>query len=232
MAAALAGIGFDVGLCGRRAGTLAESAAAIESAGGVALPVVCDVGERAAVGRLLDTIVRWRGRVDILVNNAGMLGPNDPAANYPADAFEEVMATNVLGAFHCAQCAFRVMCDQSPQGGRIINIGSLSGKVPRPNAIGYTVSKHAVTGLTRALALEGRRHGIVCTQIDIGNAATDMTERFAQQALQADGTYAAEPRFDPIHAAGLVAFLARLPLDVNVPSVTMMASAMPYGGRG
>ena len=168
----------------------------------------------------------------MLVNNAGVFGAPAAVEDYPADLWSATIETNLTGAFLCAQAAFRQMIRQQPSGGRIINNGSLSAQVPRPNAVAYTASKHGITGLTKALALEGRRHGIACGQIDIGNAATEMTRQLEVGALQADGSILGEPTMSADDVADAVLYMASLPLSANVLSMTVMASGMPFVGRG
>jgi NAD(P)-dependent dehydrogenase (short-subunit alcohol dehydrogenase family) len=170
--------------------------------------------------------------VDVLVNNAGTFGPAGEVDEVPVDAWRATVEVNLTGAFLCARAAVRLMKAQDPRGGRVINNGSLSAHVPRPGSVAYTATKHAVTGLTRAIALDGRAHGIACGQIDIGNAATEMTAGIAVGARQADGSLRPEPTFDPAHVADAVVRMARLPLEVNVPTMTIMATGMPYLGRG
>jgi NAD(P)-dependent dehydrogenase (short-subunit alcohol dehydrogenase family) len=182
----------------------------------------------ALFARVLD---EW-GRVDLLFNNAGVFGTPAPIDEFAHDQWRAVVDTNLSGCFYCAQEAFRAMKAQRPQGGRIINNGSISAAVPRPNAIAYTATKHAVTGLTRAIALEGRPFQIACGQIDIGNAATDLAAHIGKGTVQAGGSIAAEPMMDLGHAADAVVHMAGLPLDANVLFMTIMATAMPFVGRG
>ena len=196
------------------------------------MPVVADVTDEQSVRNLFAAALQTYGRVDLLFNNAGTAARAGPIGELPLKSFTHVMAANVTGAFLCAREAFRVMAAQSPRGGRIINNGSISSQVPRPNSVPYTVSKHAITGLTRALALEGRALDIACGQIDIGNAATDMTEPMLSGVLQADGRTAPEPVFDVARVADTVLFMAGLPLDANVLFLTVMATKMPFVGRG
>jgi NAD(P)-dependent dehydrogenase (short-subunit alcohol dehydrogenase family) len=219
-----------VALAGRRSDALEETVAALPAQGGFAVPT--DVGDPRSVEALFDLVARRAGRLDVLVNNAGTFGPSAPVAEYPLDGWSSTIATNLTGPFLCAQAAFRQMLRQRPSGGRIINNGSLSAQVPRPNAIAYTASKHGMTGLTRALALEGRAHNIACGQIDIGNAATEMTRQMGSGVLQADGAIEAEPTMSAEHVADAVLYMASLPLDANVLSMTVMASGMPFVGRG
>jgi NAD(P)-dependent dehydrogenase (short-subunit alcohol dehydrogenase family) len=172
------------------------------------------------------------GRLDLLVNNAGTFGRSSPIEDYPLETWSETIQTNLTGAFMCAQRAFRQMLRQRPSGGRIINNGSISAQVPRPQAVAYSASKHGMTGLTKALALEGRPHRIACGQIDIGNATTEMTDQLAAGALQPDGSVLAEPTIPAEHVAEAVLYMASLPLEANVLSITVMATQMPFVGRG
>ncbi|WP_042364026.1 SDR family oxidoreductase [Streptacidiphilus neutrinimicus] len=227
-ARALGRAGWTVVLTGRREDALRETAAEIAQA----WVQPADVTDEAAVAALFDRIADRYGRLDLLFNNAGSFGTSAPAAELPADRWRAVIDVNLTGAFLVAQRAFVLMREQSPSGGRIINNGSISAQVPRPNSVAYTATKHAMTGLTKSLALEGRSHRIPVGQIDIGNAATEMTERMTQGILQADGRIAVEPVMDAAHVASTVVHLASLPLDVNVPFMTVMATGMPFAGRG
>ena len=227
----LAGAGFMVALAGRRIETLEQTQSELPaSPGSFAVPT--DVSDPASVERLFAEVVTDAGRVDLLVNNAGTFGPGAPVGEYPTEGWESTIAVNLTGAFLCARAAFRVMARQSPSGGRIINNGSISAHVPRPNAVAYTASKHGITGLTKALALEGRALGIACGQIDIGNAATEMTRQIEAGALQADGSIRPEPTISAEHVADAVLYMAGLPLEANVLTMTVMASGMPFVGRG
>jgi NAD(P)-dependent dehydrogenase (short-subunit alcohol dehydrogenase family) len=172
------------------------------------------------------------GRVDLLFNNAGTFGAPAPLEDVSFEQWQAIVATNLTGAFLCAQEAFRAMKDQRPRGGRIVNNGSISAHAPRPYAVGYTATKHAITGLTKAIALEGRAHDIACGQIDVGNAATEMTAAMTQGVPQADRSIAAEPTMDAAHVADAVLYMAGLPLDANVLFLTVMATTMPFVGRG
>ncbi|MEV7541907.1 SDR family oxidoreductase [Streptomyces sp. NPDC089915] len=232
VALALAGAGWSVAVAGRRTGPLEETAAAAGEGADV-LPVRADVSDPGDVTALFETVRERYGRLDLLFNNAGTFGP----AGVPLEAisyedWRQVVDVNLTGAFLCAQGAFRVMKDQDPQGGRIINNGSISAHVPRPNSIAYTATKHAMTGLTKSLSLDGRPHRIACGQIDIGNAATDMTARMQTGILQANGQLAVEPVMDAADVARTVLHMAELPLEANVQFATVMATAMPYIGRG
>ncbi|KUJ37228.1 3-oxoacyl-ACP reductase [Streptomyces albus subsp. albus] len=225
----LAEAGWSVALAGRRAEPLRETA---RLAGPGALPVVADVSRPHQVDTLFAAVREHFGRLDLLFNNAGAFGPRVPLEELSHADWQAVVDTNLTGAFLCAQAAFRAMRAQDPQGGRIINNGSLSAHTPRPDSIAYTATKHAVTGLTKSLSLDGRRYGIACGQIDIGNAATEMTERMSTGTLQADGELRAEPVMDAADVARTVRHMASLPLEANVQFATVMATAMPYIGRG
>jgi NAD(P)-dependent dehydrogenase (short-subunit alcohol dehydrogenase family) len=228
MATALLDAGYRVALAGRRRETLEESAAGRDGA----LVVPTDVADEASVARLFAAVrERWH-RVDLLVNNAGMFGPSGSVDEIAVADWTATVATNLTGSFLCAREAFAAMRAQRPQGGRIINNGSVSAHVPRPGSAAYTASKHAITGLTKSIALDGRRYAIACGQIDIGNAATDMTAGIAVGARQADGIVRPEPTFDPVHAAEAVLMMARLPLEANIPFLTITATTMPFLGRG
>ena len=227
----LAGAGYRVALAGRRMETLDETLSQL-AADAEPFAVPTDVTEPDSVAALFDAVAQRAGRVDVLVNNAGVFGAGAPIEDYPYDAWAETVQTNLTGAFLCAQAAFRQMIRQRPSGGRIVNNGSLSAHVPRPNAVAYTATKHGISGLTKALALEGRRHGIACGQIDIGNAATEMTSQIEAGALQADGSIMAEPTMSADAVADAVLYMVELPLTANVLSMTVMASGMPYVGRG
>jgi NAD(P)-dependent dehydrogenase (short-subunit alcohol dehydrogenase family) len=228
VARALLGAGYSTVLAGRREATLRETAGDEEGA----LIVPADVTDPASVDRLFAATRDAHGRVDLLFNNAGVFGPHAPVEDVTAEQWSNVVATNLTGAFLCAQAAFRAMKEQRPRGGRIVNNGSISAHVPRPHAIAYTATKHAVTGLTRGLALEGRAHDIACGQIDVGNAATEMTAAMERGVMQADGSVAPEPTMAARNVAEAVLYMARLPLDANVLFLTVMATTMPYVGRG
>ena len=228
VAVALLDAGYHVALAGRREQTLREVAGDRENA----LVVRTDVAVEADVDHLFDTVETAWGRLDLLVNNAGTNGRAAPVEDLSADLWNKVIGTNLTGSFLCARAAFRVMKRQRPRGGRIINNGSLSAHVPRPNSAAYTASKHAVTGLTRVLSLEGRQHDIACGQIDIGNAETAMTARMADGVPQADGSIRPEPRMDVSAVSDAVLYMAGLPLTANVQFMTVMATTMPFIGRG
>ncbi|CAL9578101.1 3-phenylpropionate-dihydrodiol_cinnamic acid-dihydrodiol dehydrogenase [Streptomyces sp. enrichment culture] len=222
--------GWSVVLAGRRAQTLEETA---EAAGGETLTVPTDVSQPADVEALFAAAVGRFGRVDLLFNNAGTSGPGGvPVEELPYEAWRHVVDTNLNGAFLCAQAAYRQMKRQTPQGGRIINNGSVSAHVPRPRSVAYTATKHALTGLTKSLALDGRPYRIAVGQIDIGNAATEMTERMQKGVLQANGEIAPEPVMDVADVARTVRHMAELPLEANVQFATVLATGMPYVGRG
>jgi NAD(P)-dependent dehydrogenase (short-subunit alcohol dehydrogenase family) len=233
---ALLGAGYRVALAGRREDalreTLADGAGAGAGAATRAIVVPTDVTDPVAVRALYARVGDELGRVDVLFNNAGTFGVPAPIEDVGFEQWQAIVATNLTGAFLCAQEAFRAMKDQRPQGGRIINNGSISAHVPRPYAIGYTATKHAVTGLTKAIALEGRAYDVACGQIDIGNAATEMTAAMTHGVPQADGSIAAEPTMDAAHVAQAVLYMAGLPLDANVLFLTVMATTMPFVGRG
>ncbi len=224
--------GFTVVLAGRRAEPLQTLAAEAETRGQTALAVPTDVSDPVSVEALFATIERSFGRLDVLFNNAGVNAPAVPMDELPLDKWFSVINTNVTGVFLCARAAFGLMRRQSPQGGRNITNGSISAHTPRPFTAPYTISKHAVTGLTKALALDGRAFNIVASQIDIGNALTELSERMTRGVLQANGTVAPEPMMDATHVANAVRHIAGLPLEANVLNMTIMASAMPFVGRG
>jgi NAD(P)-dependent dehydrogenase (short-subunit alcohol dehydrogenase family) len=230
VAIALAEAGFAVVVAGRRLEPLEETTA---QAGDDALALTCDVRDPASVRAVFAEIEERFGRLDLLFNNAGVNAPAVPMDELDPDQWAAVVDTNLTGAFLCTREAFRLMKRQMPRGGRIVNNGSISAHVPRPNSAPYTAAKHGITGLTRATMLDGRAFGICCGQIDIGNAATELTEPMRTSGvLQADGTTALEPTIDVSHVASAVVYMAQLPLDVNVPFVTIMANEMPYAGRG
>ncbi|MCY4068393.1 MAG: SDR family NAD(P)-dependent oxidoreductase [Acidimicrobiaceae bacterium] len=231
-AAALGADGWTVVAAGRRLDRLSVTARLVDEAGGSGSAVAVDVADPESVADLFERIRRDHGRLDLLFNNAGVASPSVPVEEVRLDDWQRVIDVNVTGSFLCARAAFAAMKDQDPSGGRIINNGSVAAQVPRLYATAYTVSKHAITGLTKSLALEGRAFGIACGQIDIGNARTDMTAQTSSGAYQADGTLAAEHTFDAAHAGRAVAHMADLPCDTNVLSMTVMASGMPFVGRG
>jgi NAD(P)-dependent dehydrogenase (short-subunit alcohol dehydrogenase family) len=227
---ALLGDGDTVYLAGRRLALLEETAA--ESAGGEAIPIQADVTDPASVETLFAQIAARHGRLDVLFNNAGLAAPSTNFGEVTWTQWREMMAVNLDGMFLCASAAFRMMRDQQPQGGRIINNGSISAHAPRPGSAPYTASKHAVTGLTKSISLDGRAFGIACGQIDIGNAATAMTMRMTAGVPQADGRLAVEPRMDVADVGRTILFMAGMPADANVQFITVMATHMPFIGRG
>jgi NAD(P)-dependent dehydrogenase (short-subunit alcohol dehydrogenase family) len=227
---ALAEAGFAVVLAGRRERLLEEAA---EAAGNGAVPIACNVRDPTMVSALFDEVEARFGRLDVLFNNAGIGAPGVPLEELSLDDWAGVVETNLTGAFLCTQHAFRLMKRQRPRGGRIINNGSISASVPRPNSVAYTATKHAITGLTRSTSLDGRAFDIACGQIDVGNAATDLTERFQTTGMpQADGSTRQEPTIDVDHVARAVVYMATLPLDANVQFMTLAATKMPFIGRG
>jgi NAD(P)-dependent dehydrogenase (short-subunit alcohol dehydrogenase family) len=243
---ALLGAGWQVALAGRRVEALEQTAAPANAAvpgdpdrsgdpgwsGDSVLVVPADVTSAASVAGLFRAVRdRW-GRLDLLVNNAGVFGPPAGVDELDLADWQQVVNTNLTGAFLCAQHAVRMMKAQDPRGGRIINNGSISAHTPRPNSVAYTATKHAITGLTKSISLDGRADGIACGQIDIGNAATELTEQFSRGVVQANGTVAAEPTFDARHVADAVLYMAALPLEANVQFLTITATTMPYIGRG
>ncbi|MEU2114494.1 SDR family oxidoreductase [Streptomyces sp. NPDC016459] len=231
VALALAAAGWSVALAGRRAEALEETAAAAASAEALCVPT--DVTSAEQVTALFAAVRDRYGRVDLLFNNAGTFaGGGVPVEDLDPATWRAVVDVNLTGSFLCAQAAFRTMKDQDPQGGRIINNGSISAHVPRPHSIAYTATKHAMTGLTKSLSLDGRPYRIACGQLDIGNAATEMTARMQTGILQANGELAAEPVMDAADVAATVVHMASLPLEANVQFATVMATRMPYIGRG
>lgn len=224
----LASAGHHVIFAGR---TVESLQASVDLAGSGEF-LVLDVTEEAAVEATFADIADRHGRVDVLVNSAGVFGAQRPIAQTPLTEWTQTMAVNVTGSFLCARAAMRLMAAQEPRGGRIVNIGSVSAQVPRPQATAYTVSKFAINGLTRALALEGRDGDVAVGQVDIGNAATALTSGISSGSLQADGTIRSEPTFDVRHVGTTIAHIASLPIDVSVPFLTMMATRMPLLGRG
>jgi len=224
--------GYSVVLAGRRAATLEETAARAQPDGGPMLVVPADISDPASVRALFARAGEAFGRLDVLFNNAGIGAPGIPMEDLTFEQWSAVVGTNLTGAFLCAQEAIRIMKAQEPRGGRIINNGSISAHTPRPNSAPYTATKHAMTGLTKCIALDGRKYDIACSQIDVGNAATEMSARMARGVPQADGTRAVEPRMDVQHVADAVLYIANLPLDTNVQFMTVMATKMPFIGRG
>jgi NAD(P)-dependent dehydrogenase (short-subunit alcohol dehydrogenase family) len=231
-ALALLGEGYAVVLAGRRKEPLEETAGAVTSSGARTLVVPTDVGDPASVRALFATTKETFGRLDVLFNNAGHGAPAVPLEDLTYEQWKGVVDANLTGAFLCTQEAFKIMKSQEPRGGRIINNGSISAHVPRPNSAPYTATKHGITGLTRSTSLDGRKYDIACGQIDIGNAETPMTARMKKGVLQAHGPVAVEPTMDVQHVARAVVFMANLPLDANVQFMTIMATKMPFIGRG
>jgi len=228
----LQGDGYAVALAGRRAEALEETASAASAGGGEMLVVPTDVGDAAAVAVLFSETKARFGRLDVLFNNAGMAAPPVPMEDLEPAQWQAVVDVNLTGCFLCAQEAIRIMKAQDPKGGRIINNGSISAHVPRPNTAPYTATKHAITGLTRSIALDGRQHDIACSQIDIGNALTELAAAFTKGVPQADGSIKAEATMDVGHVADTVLYMANLPLEANVLFTTIMATKMPFVGRG
>ncbi|HKY18114.1 MAG TPA: SDR family oxidoreductase [Rhizomicrobium sp.] len=229
VAQALAAAGWQLALVGRQQQTLEETA---KGQKGDHLIVPADIGDPAAVKAVFAQIKTKFGRLDMLFNNAGMSAPAIPIEELSFEQWQAVVSVNLTGAFLCTQEAVRLMKSQDPRGGRIINNGSISADRPRPHSAPYTATKHAITGLTKSIILDGRPFDITAGQIDIGNAATEMTQRMAQGVLQPDGRLAVEPRMDVTHVAQAVTYMAGLPLESNVPFLTVMATKMPLFGRG
>ncbi|MBZ5575693.1 MAG: SDR family oxidoreductase [Acidobacteriia bacterium] len=223
---------YSVVLAGRRADKLAETAAAATAGGGPMLAVSTDVSRPEAVRALFARTKEEFGRLDLLFNNAGANAPGIPMEDLTYEQWSDVVGANLTGAFLCAQEAIKIMKAQEPRGGRIINNGSLSAHAPRPNSAPYTVTKHGMTGLTKCISLDGRKYDIACGQIDIGNAVTEMTERMGKGVPQPNGTRMVEPRMNAQHVADAVLYMANLPLDANVQFMTVMATTMPFVGRG
>ncbi|MBL6454139.1 SDR family oxidoreductase [Belnapia sp. T6] len=231
-ALALLGGGWTVALAGRRKDALEETVGLAGDAASRALPVPTDVGDPKSVNALFDKLKAEWGRLDFLFNNAGGNVPAGPIEDLAYEDWARVVQVNLTGSFLCAQAAFRIMKNQSPQGGRIVNNGSISAHVPRPESVAYTSTKHAITGLTKTLALDGRAFDIVSGQVDIGNAATPMTARMAKGVKQANGEMKVEPTFDVAHVGSTILMMANLPLDANIQFVTITASKMPWIARG
>lgn len=229
VALALARDGWTVAMSGRRLRALEEAAT---EGGSRCVPMQCDTTDETAVDALFRRIATELGRLDLLFNNAGTASPPAPLDQTSPAAWRSVIDTNLTGTFLCTRAAFALMRQQTPRGGRIINNGSIAASTPRPGMVAYTASKHAVTGLTRATSLEGRPYDIACGQIDIGNTATEMASAMAKGTLQADGSLKVEPTFDVQHVADAVLYMAGLPLAANVLFMTVMATTMPYVGRG
>lgn len=231
-ALALARAGWDVVLVGRRAQALDDTKAMLPEAAERLHPMPADVSQYAEVQALFEQISKQFGRLDLLFNNAGRGAPAVPIEELPVQTWLDVVNVNLNGMFFCAREAIRLMKEQSPQGGRIINNGSISAHTPRPYSIAYTATKHAVSGLTKSISLDTRAYRIACTQLDIGNAATEMTDRMAKGILQADGSTKVEPRMDVNHVADTIVQIAGFPLETNVQSMVIMATNMPFVGRG
>lgn len=232
VALAMNSAGYTIWLAGRRVANLEQTAAMSASAGGKMYPVATDISQHDSVQALFAKIRSESGRLDVLFNNAGVHAPGIAIEDLSYAQWSEVVSVNLTGAFLCAQEAIRLMKAQRPRGGRIINNGSLAAHVPRPLSAPYTATKHAITGLTKCISLDGRAHDIVCGQIDIGNALTDMSNNWAAGTLQANGDTLVEPRLEVKHVAEVVLYMAGLPLHANVQFITLMASQMPFIGRG
>ena len=232
VAVALAQNGYSVVLAGRRKEPLEATALEVKHANAQSLVVPADINDPGAVRDLFAKTKDAFGRLDLLFNNAGISGRAIPLEDLTYDQWKSIVDTNLTGTFLCTQEAFKIMKSQEPRGGRIINNGSISAHAPRPNSAPYTASKHGVTGLTKATSLDGRKYDIACGQIDIGNASTPMAERMKKGVPQANGTVAIEPTMDPADVARAVVYMASLPLDANVQFMTVMATKMPFVGRG
>ncbi len=232
VAVALAHAGYAIAIAGRRREPLEATVAAAAASGAPTLAIPTDVSDPASVKTLFGATREKFGRLDLLFNNAGVGARPLPLEDLPFEQWQKVIEINLSGAFLCTQEAFRIMKAQQPQGGRIVNNGSISAHAPRPNSAPYTASKHGMTGLTKATSLDGRKYNIACGQIDIGNAATEMTARMGQGVPQANGAIEVEPTFDANNVARAVIYMASLPLDANVLFMTVMATKMPFVGRG
>lgn len=228
----LLGAGWNVAVAGRREQPLAETVTPGGWSPDAAVAVSTDVTMPESVAALFAAVRQRWGRLDLLVNNAGVFGPAGAVDEITWPQWQQIVDTNLTGAFLCAHHAVQMMKTQDPRGGRIINNGSISAHSPRPRSVGYTATKHAITGLTKSIALDGRNFDIACGQIDIGNAATEMTQGISHGALQPDGSVRAEPTFDARHVAAAVLYMAALPLDANVQFLTITATRMPFIGRG
>ncbi|TPK47309.1 MULTISPECIES: SDR family oxidoreductase [unclassified Mesorhizobium] len=232
VATALLKAGWNTVFCGRRKALLDEAIAAAGQTDAKALAVACDISKPGEVDDLFETVAEAFGRVDLLFNNAGMGYKSAPIDEIPVEVWNDIVGVNLTGSFLCARAAFRAMRKQKPMGGRIINNGSISAYAPRPGSVPYTATKHAITGLTKTLALDGRPYDIACGQIDIGNALTDMAQPMTVGVPQANGSIAAEAVMDVQHVADAVVHMASLPLEANVLFMTVMATKMPFVGRG
>ena len=224
--------GYSVAIGGRRMSALEETIAEAGDGGERMLAVATDVTDSESIRNLFAQTKERFGRLDVLFNNAGIGSPRMPMEDIPLEAWQAVVNTNLTGTFVCTQEAIKIMKSQDPMGGRIINNGSISAYTPRPDSVAYTATKHSITGLTKSTSLDGRKYNIACGQIDIGNAATPMTARMSGGVPQASGEVMIEPTYDVNHAADAVVFMANLPLDTNVQFITIMATKMPYVGRG
>ena len=224
--------GYHVVIAGRREAELAKTVAKAKPAANRMIAVSTDVSRPDSVNALFARIGEEFGRLDVLFNNAGLNAPGIPIEDMPYETWKALVDVNLTGAFLCAQAAFRMMKSQDPRGGRIINNGSIAAFAPRPNHVPYTATKHAMTGITKCFSLDGRKYDIACSQIDIGNAATEMTDRIDKGVMQADGSMKVEPRMDVRHVADMVVTIAGLPLEVIVQFMTLMATKMPLVGRG
>lgn len=231
-ALALNEIGYDLVLAGRRPEALEETAKLAQNIPPAMLCIPTDIADADQVATLFARTKETFGRLDVLFNNAGIGAPRIPMEDLQLKDWRRVVDVNLTGSFMCAQEAIRIMKAQDPKGGRIINNGSVSAHVPRPDTVAYTATKHAMTGLTRSISLDGRKHNIACSQIDIGNAESPLAERFKQGVPQANGEIRVEPVFDVTHVGHAIAYMAELPLDANVQFMTLMATQMPYIGRG
>ncbi len=232
VAVALAKAGYSLVLAGRRKEPLDKVAGEVNAAGSQALAVPTDVSKRESILALFDKVKSSFGRLDVLFNNAGIGAPPVPLEDLPYETWQNVVSTNLTGMFLCTQEAIKIMKNQNPRGGRIINNGSISAHTPRPFSVAYTSTKHAVTGLTKSTSLDCRPYDICCGQVDIGNAATPMTDRMVDGVLQPDGRKIPEPRMDAMNVGNAVVYMASLPLDANVLFMTVMANKMPFVGRG
>jgi NAD(P)-dependent dehydrogenase (short-subunit alcohol dehydrogenase family) len=224
--------GYRVALAGRRPEPLQQTIAEAGESGSQAIAIPTDVSNPQSVRALFAKAKEEFGRIDVLFNNAGINAPGIPFEDLPYETWKDVVDINLTGVFLCAQEAFRLMKDQQPRGGRIINNGSISAYAPRPDSAPYTATKHGVTGLTKAISLDGRKYDIACSQMDVGNATTALAERMAKGVKQANGTVATEPMIDVAHVARAVVYIASLPLDANIQFMTIMATKMPFVGRG
>jgi NAD(P)-dependent dehydrogenase (short-subunit alcohol dehydrogenase family) len=231
-ALALTGIGYTVIVCGRRKAPLDEAVAAIEAKGGKGEAMVCDVSRPHEVRSMFNTIRETHGRLDFLFNNAGMGGPPVPLEDLAFEDWQKVVGVNITAMFLCTQQAFRIMKDQQPMGGRIVNNGSISAHTPRPNTIAYTSTKHGVTGITKSSALDGRKYNIAVGQIDIGNAESQMADKMKKGMPQPDGSIKPEATMPLDHVGQAIAMMANMPLDSNVLTLTIKATKMPFEGRG